>query len=163
MTTERKHPGGRHKGRGGNCVRHGAYSTNPLSVLPFWKKHNAGNAARVEEISTSFFRRLCWAREHPCASEITELAIRIVSRGALLMKVIDMDFTRKVLDPDTGKTIKLRPCDQISKLFQLDDEIDARMIRLGLLPKGAGFKGLPEDAPKHSNKSHSNINKKKEI
>lgn len=126
-------PGGRPKGvvRRTN-IQHGAYSENLDDVLSFWKKHQPGNAARVEEIITSCLRHLGWEANHPRFNEIRDLAIRTVSRGMLFMKVLEDDYIRIVKDPITRVEIKKRPADQLVRLEELDIEIQERIAKLGL-------------------------------
>lgn len=135
VTTEHKHPGGRPKGIiRRNCITHGAYSKDFGDVLSYWRKKYPGNAARVEEIITSFLSRLGWKADHERYIEVRDVAILTVSRGALLVKVLDVGFTRTVKDPDTGARIKDRPADQLTRLLEMDVDIDSRMKKLGLYP-----------------------------
>jgi len=134
MKTERKNPGGRPKGIVRRThVSSGAYSENLGDVLAFWKKHNPGTAAHVEEIITKYLRGLKWNVDHPRYIEVRDLAIRTVSRGILFMKILEDDYTRKVKDPATGVVIKERPADQFTRLEEIDQEIQSRIAKLELL------------------------------
>lgn len=113
-------------------ISNGAYSENLDDVISFWEKHNPGNAARVQELTSGHLRFLGWTREHERFLEVRDLSIRVVSRDLLLMKIIDMDYTRLVKDPLSGGTIRERAADQFKRLHELDDEIDERMMKLGL-------------------------------
>jgi hypothetical protein len=160
-----RHPGGRPPGIiRRNNIKHGVYSTDLGDVLTTWRQKNRANAARVDEIIASILHHLHWEEANNSRYiEVRDVAVLCVARDVFMYKILSMEFSRRIRDPDTGVEIEKKPCDQLRRLYELDDDITHRMFRLGLLPEGAGFKGLPEDAPKYSNKSHSNINKKKEI
>lgn len=113
-------------------VSHGAY-TDPGEAYQFWKKHNPGLAGRVNDHICRHLRALGWDEKHPRYQEVRDLAIRTVSRGMLLMKIIDRDFMRMVRDPKTGQEVMQRPADQFVRLEELDDEIKTGLEKLGLL------------------------------
>lgn len=138
VTTKHKNRGGRPKGiMRCTCVRHGAYTGTERigDVLTFWKKHKPGMAARVGSIIQKYTRALGWSADHERCKEIRDLAILTVSRSALFMIVVNADFTRTVKDPTTGKPIRQRPAEQFRRLEELDEEIQARLEKLGLLSK----------------------------
>ncbi|MFA4957274.1 MAG: hypothetical protein WC556_09935 [Candidatus Methanoperedens sp.] len=120
--------------RGGrNHITSGAYSENLEDVFRYWEVHNPGTAAHVEEIITKYLRGLKWNADHPRYIEVRDLAIRTVSRGILFMKILEDDYTRKVKAPVTGVFIKERPADQFTRLEEIDQEIQSRIAKLGLL------------------------------
>lgn len=134
MTSDNKRGRGRPTGLGPRRtnVSHGAY-TDPGEAYQFWKKHNPGLAGRVDDHIRRHLRALGWDEKHPRYKEVRDLAIRTVSRGMLLMKIIDKDFARIVRDPKTGQEVKQRPADQFARLEELDDEIKIGLEKLGLL------------------------------
>jgi hypothetical protein len=116
-------------------VTSGAYSKDLGDVLAFWYKHNPGTAAHVEEIITKYLRHLGWDASHFRQPEVRDLAVRTVSRGILFMKILEDDYTRKVKDPATRVIIKERPADQFTRLEEIDQDIQSRIAKLGLLFK----------------------------
>lgn len=138
MTTEHKNRGGRPRGIVRcTCVRHGAYTGTERigEVLTFWEKHSPGMAAQVGSIIQKYTRALGWSADHERCKEIRDLAILTVSRSALFMIIVNADFTRTVKDTTTGKPIHERPAEQFRRLEELDEEIQARLEKLGLLSK----------------------------
>jgi hypothetical protein len=134
--TTKRNRGGRPRGIVRRThVSNGAYSENLDDVMSFWEKHNPGNAARVQELVSGHLRFLGWTREHERFLEVRDLSIRVVSCDLLLMKILDMDYTRLVKDPLSGGTIRERAADQFTRLYKLDDEIQGRMMKLGLYSK----------------------------
>ena len=113
----------------------GAYIKNEHlgDVIPFWEKHNPAMAIQVKEIIQNYLHALGWGEEHERYNEIRDLAIRTISRNALLNKIFEKDFTRNVRDPVTGKVVRQRVADQFKRLEAIDDEIQARIRNLGLL------------------------------
>lgn len=113
----------------------GAYVKNEHlgDVIAFWEKHDTTRATQVNEIIQNYLRALGWDEGHERYNEVRDVAIRTISRSELLNKIFEKDFTRNVKDPVTGKVIKQKPADQFKRIEVLDDEIQARIRRLGLL------------------------------
>ncbi len=116
-------------------VNHGAYvQTEHLGeVLAFWKKHKPSMAAHAAKLIEQYLRALGWTVEHERFHEVEEVVILTIARGALFMKVFNVDFTRLVRDPATKNIIKERPAEQMRRLEELDADIQLRIVRLGLL------------------------------
>lgn len=102
-------------------------------VIPFWEKKNPAMATHAKEIIQSYLCALGWDDGHERYNEVRDLAIRTISRSELLNKIFEKDFTRNVRNPVTGNVIKQRQADQIKRIEAIDDEILARIKRLGLL------------------------------
>lgn len=138
MTTHDNKSGHRHRGRPRGlgpritCLVHGAYAKDLNQVYIFWKKHSPHIAARVDIFSDSYARWLGWQKDNPNYNKLRELAILTISRELLMIKIIDLDFTRHVRDAQTGVEIKQRPCDQFKRLEEIDDEIQELSKALGL-------------------------------
>lgn len=113
----------------------GAYvkSEHLAEVLLFWVKHKPEMATKAKEIIQSYLCALGWDDGHERYNEVRDLAIRTISRSELLNKIFEKDFTRNVRNPVTGNVIKQRQADQIKRIEAIDDEILARIKRLGLL------------------------------
>lgn len=136
VTTTHNSKGGRPKGLiRYNHVESGAYATPDHlgDVLESWRHHNPGNAMRVDKTIQRYLRQLGLTADHTRYNEVRNLAVLQASRDMLLTKILDMDFTRNVRDPYTGNIIRQRPADQFRRLEALDDEIHARIVKLGLL------------------------------
>lgn len=139
-----KNLGGRPKGLIRlTCTSHGAY-TNPNrlgDLLNAWRKKSPRKARRVDALCTNFLRQLGWSSDSPrFPPEIRDLAVLIVSRGELFMLVLQKDFTRDVYNPITRKIMMQRPADQFRKLEELDENIQNRIKRLGLINKSNKYK-----------------------
>lgn len=129
-----KHPGGTPKGTiRKNSTTSGAYSNDPGYTLLVWRRKNPGTAAHADELIASHLRFLKWDAAHPRFNEVRDLAVLTISRGMLFMKILEMDYTRKVKNPVTGVTIKERAADQLRRLEELDINIQDRIVNLGLL------------------------------
>ncbi len=106
-----------------------------VELYNFWKKHQTAKAARVDEITQQYLKALGWDSLHPRYAVVRDLAIRTLTRELLLMKIIDMDFTRVRKDAVTGGFVTLRACDQLRTLESIDDEISRRLFALGIVPE----------------------------
>jgi hypothetical protein len=126
-----------------NHVESGAYATPDHlgDILESWRHHNPCNAMRVDETIQRYLRQLGWTADHTRYNEVMNLVVLQTSRNMLLKKILDMDFTRNVRDPCTGNITRQRPADQFRRLEELDDEIQARLEKLGLLIKNGYNKG----------------------
>ncbi len=117
------------------CVRHGGYAApeHRGAILEAWKKNNPKIAIYVEELIQRYLRELGWDAGHDRFNEVRDVAIMAVSRSALFMKILEVDFTRDVNNPKTGEVIYQRPADEFRRLEELDIEIQERLHALGLL------------------------------
>lgn len=114
----------------------GAYikKTTPAELLNYWREHMPGNAMRVDKITAQFIQTLECSDDSERVDEVQDLAVRIVSRDALFMKLLELDFRRATKDPDSGGFVAWRAADQFGQLKKLDNEIDRRLENLGLMP-----------------------------
>lgn len=114
-------------------VTSGAYSKEPGSVLLHWEKYNKATAEHAREIIQKYLRLLHWDEKHPKYGEIRSIAVLTISRGMLLMRVLDKNYERKVKEPHTQAVIRMRACDELTRLQELDADIQARIAKLGIL------------------------------
>jgi hypothetical protein len=106
-----------------------------VELYNFWKKHQPAKAAKVDEITQHYLKALGWDSQHPRYAAVRDLSIRTVTRELLLMKIIDMDFTRVRKDAVTGSFVTYRACDQLRTLESIDNEISRRLFALGIVPE----------------------------
>jgi hypothetical protein len=85
-----------------NSTTSGAYSNDPGYTLLVWRRKNPGNAAHADELIARHLRFLKWDAAHPRFNEVRDLVVLTISRSMLFMKILEMDYTRKVKDPIGG-------------------------------------------------------------